>query len=320
MKVYINRKPVAGPWGGGSKILTACIDALKRAQHDVTFTLTKDVDVVFCFDPRQGPEADQMGYVGILSFVRDLVKVGKIIPIVQRVGDLGTHGKPDLFKLVLASTNVSTIVIYPSVWAYDYVRNAASLYNIRHTNHWSVIRNAPVDVFKKYRAIKNDIPKNISFVTHHWSTNPLKGFSFYEQFNNWCLKNGHTFTFIGRKPDNVKLNVIGPLNEHELAVELPKYDVYVTASEAEAGANHVLEAIASGLPVIFSVKGGSIPEYCAGMGIQFDGTLDDISRAVHYLRLDFKKIKKRLIAYDETIDDVAQRYVQVIEGVQRKNA
>ena len=39
MKIYVNRKPVLGPWGGGSKVLSAIITQLKRAGHDVVHDL-----------------------------------------------------------------------------------------------------------------------------------------------------------------------------------------------------------------------------------------------------------------------------------------
>ena len=36
---------------------------------------------------------------------------------------------------------------------------------------------------------------------------------------------------------------------------LPSYDIYLTASEEEAGANHVLESLAAGLPIVYRDTG-----------------------------------------------------------------
>ena len=56
------------------------------------------------------------------------------------------------------------------------------------------------------------------------------------------------------------------MSSGDLSLELPKYHIYLTASEEEAGANHVLEAAAAGLPIIYRNTGGSIVDYCHSMG------------------------------------------------------
>ena len=56
MKIFINRKPVIGPWGGGNKTAAALSTALKD-HADVVFDLShSDIDVIFCFDPRPSPD------------------------------------------------------------------------------------------------------------------------------------------------------------------------------------------------------------------------------------------------------------------------
>ena len=50
--VYINREPVFGPWGGGTKFVNCLVDTLQESGHNITFDLSPDVDVIFCFDPR----------------------------------------------------------------------------------------------------------------------------------------------------------------------------------------------------------------------------------------------------------------------------
>ena len=45
MKIYINREPVSGPWGGGNKTITNLSDRLKDLGHEVVYQLV-DEDVV----------------------------------------------------------------------------------------------------------------------------------------------------------------------------------------------------------------------------------------------------------------------------------
>ncbi len=48
MKIYINREPVSGPWGGGNKTLQALIDRIKDEGSQVTFDLSEsDIDIIF---------------------------------------------------------------------------------------------------------------------------------------------------------------------------------------------------------------------------------------------------------------------------------
>jgi hypothetical protein len=46
MKIYINRKPVTGPWGGGNKTVTALCNYLTHKGNIVTFDLEKNLDFV----------------------------------------------------------------------------------------------------------------------------------------------------------------------------------------------------------------------------------------------------------------------------------
>ena len=45
MKIYFNRKPVVGPWGGGNKTLHALVEAVSR-KHEITYSLDEDVELL----------------------------------------------------------------------------------------------------------------------------------------------------------------------------------------------------------------------------------------------------------------------------------
>ena len=94
MKVYINRRPKKGPWGGGIKTVNKLVDALTAEGHDVTFQLVPNIDIIFCIDPR--PNEYGEWYQTFLQYK----SVYQETKIVQRVGDLGTHSKPELTHLV----------------------------------------------------------------------------------------------------------------------------------------------------------------------------------------------------------------------------
>ena len=99
----------------------------------------------------------------------------------------------------------------------------------------------------------------------------------------------------------------------ELSEELSRHDVYVTASRQEAGANHVLEAMASGLPVLYHAEGGSIVEYCKGKGISYN-TFEELSVILKDRRSCIEKLASCL-QYDRTIADVGREYIDLLEAI-----
>ena len=107
-----------------------------------------------------------------------------------------------------------------------------------------------------------------------------KGFKIYKLINDlvgkkeWAEK--LEFTYIGNMSDEYSLNntnLVNPLAGLELAAEIKKHQIYVTASINEPSGNHHIEAAQCGLPIIYLESGG-IPEYCEGYGLSFDNNFE----------------------------------------------
>ena len=300
MKIYFNRKPVFGPWGGGSKILSSIVEECKRRNHNVFFEedikIHKGFDVLFCFDPRP---TQQVKLENLVSY-RFKNPSSKLI---QRVGDLGTHGKPELFQLIKQSVNYADLVIFPSNWAKE---------TSKILKNSLVIPNAPLENFFVEKKFRND--NVISIVSHHWSNNTYKGFEIYELLDRFCVDNPtFKFTFIGRKPDNTKLkNYLEPQDIEGLVNNLPNHDLYITASKLEAGANHVLEAMAVGLPVLYHVDGGSINEYCENRGVQYSN-FEELTNIL--LEKKYEPAIKNFSKLTRNSKHAAIEYVDVIERI-----
>lgn len=304
MKIYINREPVTGPWGGGNKTLSALCDRLKK-NNDVVFQLEKDIDVIFCFDPR--PNSKGIWYQHFLNYKN----ANPGTKIIQRVGDVGTHSKPELTELVKQSTQYSDYVIFPSLWAKNYIN-----YN---KENFKIIPNAAEKVFHKGKKCINeeiDKSKKIKIVTHHWSDNPKKGFLIYSKLGKLISERrleNFEFTYIGRYNKSFPMDgikILNPLPAEQIADELINYDVYLTASLEEAGANHVLEAMASGLPVLYRVGGGSINEYCKDHGVEYnDADIENLNNLIE--KLNNQNFKE----YNNTIDDTITKYEDLIINV-----
>jgi glycosyltransferase involved in cell wall biosynthesis len=294
--------PVSGPWGGGNKTVSALSKGLEKRGIEVTYDLNEDaIDVIMCIDPR--PNQHGIWYQHFLNYKSQK----PLVKIVQRVGDVGTHSKPELTSLVKQSVNFSDFVIFPSKWAKDYIHFEGKNYKI--------IPNRPLSSFFNFRE-NRPVGNKINVVTHHWSTNPKKGFDTYELLSN-IDTSSISLTYIGRTPDNFNpknIKIIPPQDTEFLTKELPLHDIYLTASIEEAGANHVLEAMAAGLPVLYHSQGGSIPEYCKDYGVSFSSNAD-VEDRFKELVLNFKTYKKSVMKYSETIDQTIRDYCEIIIGI-----
>ena len=88
-------------------------------------------------------------------------------------------------------------------------------------------------------------------------------------------------------------------------------NVYLTASKEEAGANHVLEAMAAGLPVLYHANGGSIINYCKNYGLEYD-SYNTLLVQLENVYKNYKLYKERVLQYNCTIDETVGEYMKII--------
>ena len=304
MKIYINRKPRHGPWGGGNKLVTELSEALLAKKHEVTYSLEhEDIDVILCFDPRPNQRGEWYQ-----TFLQYREKFGA--KIIQRVGDLGTHSKPELTNLVRQTISLSDFIIFPSEWAKEWIGYKK--------DNCVVIHNAALDIFHEYKKPSLELGRPIRLVTHHWSNNKKKGFDIYKKIDELVGKHPdkYQFTYIGRIPSNFSFrfaNYIEPIESEKISKILSENNIYVTASREEAGANHVLEAMAAGLPILYHEDGGSIVDYCDKYGLGFD-TYDTFLLKLETMCRYYKKYKGEVLGYENTINTAAKKYIEFIDG------
>jgi glycosyltransferase involved in cell wall biosynthesis len=295
---YFNRLPVTGPWGGGNKTLAALVTRLTALGHIVTDRPRMDVSVIFCFDPR--PSSSGMSHSQLIEYSRVLGGV----PIIQRVGDVGTHGKPELTQLVRSTAQRSNLVIFTSHWARDLVGLKGGC---------RIIPNGALPTFYQHRRDDRPPASRPRIVTHHWSNNPLKGIDLYERLYREIQSSNleFEFTYIGRSSPTLLPCTLLPMNEEELALELPRHDIYLSASQLEAGANHIVEAMACGLPVVYHRDGGSIPEYCGGRGVQFRD-FEEMVSSLRRVAVDHRANWEQVQSYTRSMEEVVDQYLEVL--------
>ncbi|MGH2543172.1 MAG: glycosyltransferase family 4 protein, partial [Ardenticatenaceae bacterium] len=107
----------------------------------------------------------------------------------------------------------------------------------------------------------------INIVCATWSTNPKKGTS--KIYTIADSNRDVNFVLCGRYPDAPdlpNLRIMGVLGREELARAMRSCDALYFPSENEACPNVVLEALASGLPVLYK-DSGATPELVGGCGM-----------------------------------------------------
>lgn len=280
MKILINRKPVEGPWGGGNNFVKSFVNILPNYGHKIVHGFEENIDIIFIQDPRY----DELG-ISINEAIAYKNKFPKV-KIIQRINECDARkGTNNIDKLLIDCSNHIDKTVFVSNWMKEYFLKKGWKCKDNH-----VIINGVSDDYKPKEKINNG---KINIVTHHWSDNYMKGFDYYEMIDELCEKRKDiTFTYIGRERGTFKNTfVIPPLFGKDLANQLGKYDLYITASRFDPGPNHVLEAIASEIPVFSYKDGGGACEF-TGKDFVFDSFKDLVEK------IDKKPYNKNTMTID----------------------
>jgi glycosyltransferase involved in cell wall biosynthesis len=255
MKVYINRFPINGPWGGGNMFVKAFHKHVPEMGHDLippeSMSIAPDAVLLAGLDNdgQGGVSAEQ---AIMYKMYQDRVKL--VLRVNENDARKGTAHVDD-YLLKLAPHMDGTVFV--SHWLRDYFLERGWPDN----NHAVIVNGVDREIFKSQPKLNNG---KLNIVAHHWSDNPLKGFDIYEQLDEFVGANSdkYAFTYIGRDRRTFKhTNVVRPLFGKKLGEELGKHDVYVSASRFDPGPNHVLEALACDMPTYVHKDGGGCVEF-----------------------------------------------------------
>jgi hypothetical protein len=263
MKVYINRMPITGPWGGGAIFINAFH---KRAPAMCDFIIDETgrtpLDVILL----AGLDNDGYGISIDQAFLYKLY-ARRDCQIVLRVNEndarKDTHHMDEM--LVRVSEHLDGTV-FVSRWLQQYFNDRGW----KCQNQAVIINGVAGDVFTSQPKLNNG---KLNIVAHHWSDNRMKGADIYEKIDQLVGEHPDkfAFTYIGRHQCDFKhTTVVRPLAGHALGQELGKHDVYVSASRFDPGPNHILEALSCGLPTYVHKDGGGCVEFAGNVGVYSD--------------------------------------------------
>jgi glycosyltransferase involved in cell wall biosynthesis len=294
--------------GGSGTFLRAWREWLTTRQHEWTEDIEADYDVLFVN--------------AWLTPYQQILKAKKRLPemrVVHRVDGAGwDYGRTDHADwLQRAVSTLADLTIFQS----DYSR-----YSTRQK--YPVIRQDgptiynPVDIhhFTPDGESHPDLPETgkLRIVSVIWSPNPRKG---AWQIPLLAAANPEfEFVFIGRAsfdemPPNLRR--FGTMNHDELAKVLRSCDIFLNLSQNDPCPNIVLEAMASGLPVLY-VPSGGVPELVGEAGLPLQNNFRSQVSFLQQHLTAYQQMARQRTEYHFASDTIFAAYWQTIQQTARR--
>lgn len=249
MKIHILYPFKDGPWGGANQFLKA-IKAyfVKKGCYE---SVPDNADVIlFNCSP-----------FALLSLVDKIYKLKKnnpsLLVFIRLDGPVYLIRSTDI-EIDKSFYYLYRVIASGAVFQSDWSRKNNIEQGMSGEGNQTVIVNAPdVNVFNKIDKAPFFSNNKVRIIATSWSSNFKKGFSDYQWLDENLDFSKYEMVFIGNSPvkfSNIKH--IPPIDAVELAMELKRSDIYITASQRDPCSNSLIEALNCGLPAIVLNDGG----------------------------------------------------------------
>lgn len=304
-------RPAGGPWGGSSPFVQQFKAYLEWRGYEVRFDLRRGADVIVLIDPRPDLQNKSFGLEEIVRYKA----ANPGVKVLHRVNECDKRKQTAFMDGLLADANrIADYTVFISGWVRDY---HAERWFDRTRPHTVIYNGADPRVFHPIGS-RAWCARDGQFrlVTHHWSSNPLKGFDIYSQIDRLIADGelqGVELWVIGRWPENVRwvsARTFPPTHGADLADRLRECHAYVTASRWEPCGMHHVEGAQCGLPLLYHEDGGGIVEAGARYGIGFR---EDVGAAVEAVRSRYADYRSRVLGDMPSGDRMCLSYADVIQ-------
>jgi len=308
-KISIGSNLIKGPWGGGNQFAISLFKYLQEKGWKVSNSLQdKNIDVILLTEPRITSKTSKFNQRHIAGYIFNNPKT----IVIHRINECDERkGTKYVNRYLMRANLVADYTIFISKFLMELYENHGYMKNKKYT----YIRNgADLKIFNRKNKVKWDKSKPVKLVTHHWGYNYNKGFDIYLYLDKLKEINGvdFEFTYIGRIPEGLKLTnmkIVPPLSGEELADELKKHDIYLTASINEPAGMHHIEGAMCGLPLLYR-NSGALPEYCNGYGVMFKNSSDFNEKFIEIIN-NYDYFFEKLINYPYNSDFMCSNYEAV---------
>ena len=312
MKISIGTNIKDGPWGGGNLFAINLKNYLIENNHQVINNLEdENIDLILLTEPRITSESSAFTDFDVFKY---LTKINNQTLVVHRINECDERkNTKNVNKTLLEANKVADATIFVSTW----LMNLFLSIGINDKKVNVIYAGADEKIFNSKGRVEYSNKNKLKIITHHWGNNWNKGFDIYSKLDDligtseWSDK--IEFTYVGNLPENFKFknsNYISPLAGLELASELKKHHLYITASLNEPSGNHHIEAAQCGLPLLF-IDSGGIPEYCEKYGLKFNNEnfIEKLNEVVENYRLYEEKVKE----YPFNATNMSKDYLELFE-------
>ena len=313
MKISIGTNIKDGPWGGGNLFAINLKNYLIENNHQVINNLKDDnIDLILLTEPRITSESSAFTDFDVFKY---LTKINNQTLVVHRINECDERkNTKNVNKTLLEANKVADATIFVSTWLMKLFLSIG----INDKNASVIYAGADENIFNSKGRVEYSNKNKLKIITHHWGNNWNKGFDIYSKLDDligtseWSEK--IEFSYIGNLPKNFNFknsNYIPPLDGLELASELKKHHLYITASLNEPSGNHHIEAAQCGLPILYLNSGG-IPEYCDGYGVSFT---DDFEEKLSLIISEYETHKIKMKDYPFNSEKMCEDFLDLFNDL-----
>jgi len=308
LKISINAKRITSAYGGGNQAANALEDYLVKKGHYVYRKLIPNLDVILIFSSKSSFN-NTYDYDDILDYIYAYPNT----VVIQRVNSCDEQRGTDLGinSSMLRNNQLADYTVFIS----KFVKELFEAKGMKSQENSQIILNGG-DSKIFYPSKSKNIDKKFKIVTHHWSSNFMKGFDIYERLDQLLdtqpFKDLFEFTYIGNMPLGVILKktvVIEPLFGSNLAEHLRNHHIYLTAARNEAAGMHHIEGMLCGLPVLY-LNSGALPEYCKPFGIEY--SLINFEEKLMEIKNQYYALQKKVLNCNYTSKQMASQFEKII--------
>lgn len=316
MKISLNIKIKKEPYGGGNQLAANLKECLIGQGHSVITNLRdNDIDIILLIAPFSWLACSPYTYLDAAIYK---IKHPDTV-IIHRINSCdrarGTNYLNDFF---IKANKFSDYTIFISDWLKNFLKKRG----VDKKESWVIRNGADTKIFNQQNKQPWQKGSKMRIVTHHWSINYLKGHGIYQRLDKLLDKKEYSdkfeFYYIGRIPKNLKYKntkIISLKNGKELAEELKKNHIYLTAARFEAAGMHHIEGACSGLPILF-INSGALPEYCSKYGIMFNE--NNFEEKLIEMYENYETYFRKLKNYRFTAEKTNKKYLELFEKLKRE--
>ena len=323
MKIYLHYKITEGPWGGGNTFMRSFKNyILKDKNIELAEDINDNPDIILVNAAHKG----QGSLISIDELLEIKFKLYK--NRFQRIFNKKSNKVPkiiyrsDGFRSIYSVSEINVVdilqknmlfiadhIIFQNIFSRD---SASAITGIDFTKNYnfSIIQNGTNQNIFRTPLNRRQLSKKIKVLSVNWSKNINKGYKEIAHFSDF--ENVES-SFIGNWPESVdsrNVKLIPPIKHSELAKEMQKYDVLLHPSKNDACPNVCLEALSTGMPIIYHETSG-IDEIAQGCGIIYNSANPNESLqkliSEYGVLLDNIYDKK----YQFSFDRCAKEYIQL---------